>query len=174
MAFTNPAVCVKDRQHQKHKHYQLQTTPPEHAYSHTTLGQLGRQEGVFDNILEVASKWCLSGPLKRLAYSRINFSLLQRQSTSQEKHRSLTHNHQAFSSISLLDRRDLCLCHLQLHVHYYSRHSTIDLSLLYLKRASETQNHLTFSYWVPEHQGTGDFMRSECMKLNCLCLCHSH
>ena len=44
------------------------------------------------------------------------------------------------------------------------RHSTIDLSLLHLKRASETQNHLTLSYWVSEHQGTGDFKRSECMK----------
>ena len=59
--------------------------------------QLGRQEGVFDNILEVASNvwiwtweggsaWYLSGPLKRLAYSRIDLSLLQRQSTSQEMH----------------------------------------------------------------------------------------
>ena len=45
------------------------------------------------------------------------------------------------------------------------RHSTIDLSLLHLKKASETQNHLTFSYWVPEHQGTGYFMRSECIKI---------
>ena len=45
------------------------------------------------------------------------------------------------------------------------RHYMIDLSLLHLKRAPETQNHLTFSYWVPEHQGTGYFMRSECMKL---------
>ena len=48
---------------------------------------------------------------------------------------------------------------------HYMRRSTIDLSLLHLKRASETQNHVTFSYWVPEHQGTGDFMRSECIKL---------
>ena len=24
---------------------------------------------------------------------------------------------------------------------------------------------VTFSYWVPKHQGTGDFMKSECMKL---------
>ena len=31
--------------------------------------------------------------------------------------------------------------------------------------ASETQNHLTLSYWVPEHQGTGYSMRTECMKL---------
>ena len=38
--------------------------------------------------------------------------------------------------------------------------------LLNLKRASETQNHLTFSYRVPEHQGTGYFMISN------LCLCH--
>ena len=40
---------------------------------------------------------------------------------------------------------------LQLHV-LIMRHSMINLSLL--KRASETQNHRTFSYWVP---GTGDF-----------------
>ena len=57
-----------------------------------------------------------------------------------------------------------CVIHtnLQLYVHYYI---TIDLSLIHLKRASETQNHLPFSYWVPEHKGTGDFMMSECMKL---------
>ena len=42
------------------------------------------------------------------------------------------------------------------------RHSTIDFSLLYLKRASETQNHLTF---LTEHQGTGYFMKSECIFL---------
>ena len=135
---------------------------------------------MFDNILEVASNictwtwegesaWCLSGPLKRLAYSRI-----QCQSSSQEKPR----NHQTFSSISLLgtlgpgDRR---LCMRLVLVSFtlvYSciimRHSTIDLSLLHLKRASETQNHLTFPYWVPEHQGTGDFMRSE----TCACVIH--
>ena len=35
--------------------------------------------------------WCLSGRLKRLAYSRIDLSLLQRQSTSQEKHGRLRH-----------------------------------------------------------------------------------
>ena len=51
---------------------------------------------------------------------------------------------------------------------HYIRHSTIDLSLLHLKTASETQNHLTFSYWVPEHQGTGGLSVSN------LCLCHSH
>ena len=68
---------------------------------------------------------------------------------------------QTFSSISELRTRgqetyNSCII---------MRHSTIDLSLLHLKRASETQNHLTFSYWVPEHQGTGYFMRSECIKL---------
>ena len=35
---------------------------------------------------EGGSAWCFSGPLKRLAYSRIDLSLLQRQSTSQAKH----------------------------------------------------------------------------------------
>ena len=45
--------------------------------------EIGREEGVFDNILEVASNvwiwtreggsaWCFSGPLKRIAYSRID------------------------------------------------------------------------------------------------------
>ena len=37
------------------------------------------------------SAWCLSGRLKRLAYSRIDLSLLQHQSTSQEKHGRLRH-----------------------------------------------------------------------------------
>ena len=31
--------------------------------------------------------------------------------------------------------------------------------------SEESLSHLTFSYWVPNRQGTGDFMRSECMKL---------
>ena len=76
-------------------------------------------------------------------------------------------NHQTFSSISDLRTRGqetlyetgACVIHTNLQLHYYStnmRHSTIDLSL---------QNHLTFSYWVPKHQGTGYFMRSECVKL---------
>ena len=60
---------------------------------------------------------------------------------------------------------------LQLHMHYcsacYMRYSMIDLSLLHLTseeslRDSEPPD---ISYWVPEHQGTGDFMRSQCMKL---------
>ena len=82
---------------------------------------------------------------------------------------------QTFSSISELRTRghDRRLCMRLVLVSFttaallfrYMRHSTIDLSLLHLKRASETQNHLTFSYWVPEHQGTGYFMRSECIKL---------
>ena len=49
------------------------------------------------------------------------------------------------------------------HVHYM-RHSTIDLYLLHLKRASDTQNHQTFSYWVPRTKGQEDF-RFECIKL---------
>ena len=47
---------------------------------------------------------------------------------------------------------------------FYTRHSTIDPSLLHLKTASETQNCLSFSYWVPEHQGPREFMRSDCMR----------
>ena len=50
------------------------------------------------------------------------------------------------------------LIHTNLQFHYM-RHSTIELSLLHLKRFSKTQ---TFSYWVPELHGTGYFMRSEC------------
>ena len=41
--------------------------------------------------MDAGSAWCLSGRLKRLAYSRIDLSLLQRQSTSQEKHGRLRH-----------------------------------------------------------------------------------
>ena len=67
-----------------------------------------------------------------LAYSKINLSLLQHQSASQE-----------------MEDFVRCMC-------------TIDLSLLHLKRASDTQNH---HLWIPEHQGTGDFVRSECVKL---------
>ena len=51
---------------------------------------------------EGRSAWCLSGPLKRLAYSKIDLSLLQHQSTSQAKHGRLAQNHQTFSSICLL------------------------------------------------------------------------
>ena len=36
--------------------------------------------------------------------------------------------------------------------------------------ASDTQNHLTFSYWVSEHQGTGDFLSV----LNCACVIHTN
>ena len=71
-------------------------------------------------------EWTLSKRLG-LTYSKIDLSLLQPQSASQEKHGRL--------SITLLDQgtggfvRDLrCMC-------------IIDLSLLHLKRASETQNH---------------------------------
>ena len=112
------------------------------------------------------SAWCLSGRLKRLAYSRIDLSLLQRQSTSQEKHWRLRH----FPASVNLGPGDRRLCMRLVLVSFttaallfrYMGHSTIDL---HLKRASDTQNHLTFSYWVPEHQGTGYFMRSECIKL---------
>ena len=106
---------------------------------------LGLGRWIYMVLRQHGSAWCLSGLLKRLAYSRIDLSLLQRQSTSQEQHGG------SEPPAALL--------------FHYMRHSTIDLSLLHLKRASETQNHLTFSYWVPEHQGTGCFMRSECIKL---------
>ena len=87
---------------------------------------------MFDNISEVnvwiwtwegGYAWCLSGPcLKRLglAYSKINLSLLQHQSASQEKHGSMADS--TFFSVSLLgilgpgDSR-LCV-RLALHVHY--------------------------------------------------------
>ena len=50
------------------------------------------------------SAWFLSARLKRLAYSRIDLSLLQRQSTSQEKHGRLRH----FPASGPGDRR-LCM-----------------------------------------------------------------
>ena len=92
-------------------------------------------------------EWTLSKRLG-LAYSKINLSLLQRQSASQEKHESMGDS--TFSSISLLGilgpgDRSLCM-RLPLHVHYQP------------KRASETQNHHLMD------QGTGD-LRSECVKL---------
>ena len=65
-----------------------------------------------------------------------------------------------FSSISLLgtlgpgDRR-LCM--------RLALHDDVDLSLLHLKRAS-----------IFEQQGTGDFMRSECMKLVPACVIHTN
>ena len=90
------------------------------------------------------SAWCMSGRLKRLAYSRIDLSLLQRQSTSQEKHGRLRH----FPASVNLGPGDRRLCMRLVLVSFttaalYSaiiiimRHSTIDLSLLHLKRASE-------------------------------------
>ena len=51
-------------------------------------------------------------------------------------------------------------------LYRYMRHSTIDLSLLHLKRASETQNHLPR---VPKHQGT-DFRVYE----TCACVIHTN
>ena len=120
---------------------------------------LGLGRWIYMVLRQHGSAWCLSGRLKRLAYSRIDLSLLQRQSTSQEKHGRLRH----FPASMNLGPGDRRLCMRLVLVSFttaallfrYMRHSTIDLSLLHLKRASETQNHLTFSYWVPEHQGTG-------------------
>ena len=83
---------------------------------------------MFDNITEVAnnvwictweggSAWCLSERLG-LAYSKIDLSLLQHQSASQEKQEDST-----FSSISLLGilartrGQEVCM-RLALHVHY--------------------------------------------------------
>ena len=111
------------------------------------------------------SEW--TPELKRLAYSTIDLSLLQRQSTSQEKHGRLRH----FPASVNLGPGDRRLCMRLVLVSFttaallFRYPQLTGLSLLHLKRASETQNHLTFSYWVPEHQGTGYFMRSECIKL---------
>ena len=138
------------------------------TFHKTTYGS-GPGKNLHGAYRQHGSAWCLSGRLKRLAYSRIDLSLLQRQSTSQEKHGRLRH----FPASVNLGPGDRRLCMRLVLVSFttaallfrYMRHSTIDLSLLHLKSASETQNHLTFSYWVPEHQGTGYFMRSECIKL---------
>ena len=81
--------------------------------------------------------------------SKIDLSLLQRQSASQEKHGSMGDS--TFPSISLLGigpgDRKLCM-RLALHVHYQPFSVTSEESL----RVSESR--------IPEHQGTGDFMRS--------------
>ena len=105
---------------------------------------LGLGRWIYMVLRQHGSAWCLSGPLKRLAYSRIDLSLLQHQSTSQEKHGRLRTMHQTFSSISDLStrgQRRLCLCHSHYSttalLFHYMRHSTIDLSLLHLKRDSE-------------------------------------
>ena len=88
---------------------------------------------------EGGSAWCLSGPLKRLAYSRIDLSLLQHQSTSQAKHGTTRHFPDSISLLGTLGPGDRRLCMRLVLVSftliysccYYStmRHSTIDLSL---------------------------------------------
>ena len=121
-------------------------------------------------------RWCL-GNMGRLNTAEEEASLLQDRPfsaaasvyISQEKHGRLRH-FPASVNLGPGDRR-LCMRLVLVSLttaallFRYMRHSTIDLSLLHLKRASETQNNLTFSYWVPEHQVTGYFMRSECIKL---------
>ena len=52
---------------------------------------LGLGRWIYMVLRQHGSAWCLSGHLKRLAYSRIDLSLLQHQSTSQEKHGRLRH-----------------------------------------------------------------------------------
>ena len=116
---------------------------------------LGLGRWIYMVLRQHGSAWCFSGPLKRLAFSRI----ISREAWE-------TQNHQTFPSISLLgtlgpgDRR-LCTCetcacviHTNLQLHYIiPLYETLHDRpfLLHLKRASETQNHLTFSYRVPEH-----------------------
>ena len=58
-----------------------------------------------------------------------------------------------------------CVIHTNLQLPLYETLHDLPFSV-HLKRASETQNHLTA--WVPEHQGTGYFMRSE----TCACVIH--
>ena len=90
-------------------------------------------------------EWTLSKRL-RLAYSKIYLSLLQRQSASQEKRRSMGDS--TFSSISLLgilgpgDRR-LCM-RLALHVHYRPFSVTSEESLRELR---------TTTYGYPSTKG---------------------
>ena len=130
---------------------------------------LGLGRWIYMVLRQHGSAWCLSGPLKRLAFSRI----ISREAWE-------TQNHQTFSRISLLgtlgpgDRR-LCIRMRVVLVSFTLIYSYIiplyetlhdRPFLLHLKRASETQNHLTFSYRLLEHQGTGYFMISN------LCLCH--
>ena len=92
-----------------------------------------------------------------MLYSKIDLSLLQRQSASQEKHGSMGDS--TFSSISLLgilgpgDRR-LCMT-LALHVHYRPFSVTSE--------ETEPQTLRTTTLWIPEHQRTGDFMCETCV-----------
>ena len=88
-------------------------------------------------------EWTLSKRLG-LAYSKIDLSLLQRQSASQEKHGRLHIFQHQFTG--------------------YLR--TRGQEALYETCAPTSEESLrTATYWIPEHQGTGDFMRSECVKL---------
>ena len=119
---------------------------------------LGLGRWVYMVLRQHGSAWCLSGPLKRLAYSRIDLSLLQRQRSMGDSEPPDIFQHQSTGYLRTRGQETLYDSPAALLFHYMRR-STIDLSLLHLKRASETQNHLTFSYWVPEHQGTGYFMR---------------
>ena len=115
------------------------------------------------------SAWCLSGPLKRLAYSRKDLSLLQRQSTSQENSEPPDiFQHQSTGYLRTRGQETLyetsfTLIYSCIIIPLYE--TLHDLPFSVTSEASETQNHLTFSYWVPKHQGTGYFMRSECIKL---------
>ena len=117
---------------------------------------------------EGGSAWCLSGPLKRLAYSRIDLTLLQRQSTSQAKHGRLrtTRHFPASESTGYLMTRgqetlyETCACviHTNLQLHYYStmRHSMIDLSLF---NTSEETDMFLLGTRAPRDRS------SECIKL---------
>ena len=105
---------------------------------------------MFDNRLEevanyvwiwTGSTWCLSGPLKRLAYKGSTFLCY---STSLHLTRSM--GDWTFSSISLTglgDRRLFCFCHSHVQIYAYSQlhgttiplkrlaHSRLDRSLLH-------------------------------------------
>ena len=109
---------------------QLQTTPPTvldirlNTPTHYVLYcSIASSSRALADILEIRSlgRWiCMVlewiRPLKRLAYSRINLSLLQRQSTSLGRLR----NHQTFSSTTLLGTfigPGACVIHTNLQLH---------------------------------------------------------
>ena len=124
---------------------------------------------MFDNISEAAnnawiwtweggSAWCLSGTCRLTLLQDRPFSAAASVciSTQAWKHGRL-HIFQHRSTGYLRTRRQkaflsdfLCMC-------------IINLSLLHLKSYREPQRLRTT---IPEHQGTGDFMRSECIHTN--------
>ena len=78
---------------------------------------------------------------------------------------------QTFSSISELRTRgqetlyETCACVIHNSCIIIPLYETLHNRPSSVTSEESLKDHLTFSYWVPEHRGTGYFMRSECIKL---------